>query len=569
MPGGARGQAQAPAQPAHPVAHPARHPHPGHAGIVEGCVLGAAQPPVGGDVAGAVESGGHGQGHRRGQVVEVEELRGRIALEVGDPAGRVQGRGQPGVVVAGGDLAHHRGGPQHRRGRRRGGAAPLGDPALDLGPLDREGELRAGPQRRVLGQGQGVVGPRPVDGRGREHHEVADALRGRGVEHPTGGHHVIGAGARRSSSSPAPATEWSSTTDEAPARRGRRSAVRRSARREPSGAMRPGPPQATGTTASSPSSLRSRSTARRPSAESAPSTTTGPPLRSRRSASEGSSGAPAGPRRGSGAIGIRCRRASRIATSRVPRSPAGRSMSPSDPFGGMPFFGDLARMIGQQGPISWDAARQIAHSIATEGHPDVNVDPLARIQLEQLARVAELQVAHATGLGAIARRVRRDDRAGHPHPVGRPHPRRPQAALRAPGPLPRLGRHRPGPGTSTPGTMPGATAHPATGEPTDLDPFGQGDDDPTAAWLGQLMSMLQPMTLGMSAGSLVGHLATRAFGQYDLPVPRPPGDEVMILARRGRRLRGRVEPRGRRRAALGVPPRGRPPRRPRRPPRPG
>jgi len=34
----------------------------------------------------------------------------------------------------------------------------------------------------------------------------------------------------------------------------------------------------------------------------------------------------------------------------------------------------------------------------------------------------------------------------------------------------------------------------------------------------------------MTTGSLVGHLATRNFGLYDLPIPRPPSDDVLILA---------------------------------------
>ena len=69
-----------------------------------------------------------------------------------------------------------------------------------------------------------------------------------------------------------------------------------------------------------------------------------------------------------------------------------------DPFRNIPLFGDLARMLQQQGPVSWDAARQLAASIATEGASEPNIDPLDRIKLEQLARVAELQVANATGL---------------------------------------------------------------------------------------------------------------------------------------------------------------------------
>jgi len=69
-----------------------------------------------------------------------------------------------------------------------------------------------------------------------------------------------------------------------------------------------------------------------------------------------------------------------------------------DPFKGMPFFGDLAKMLQKQGPVSWEAAGQLALSIASGGESEPNVDPMERIRLEQLARVAELQVADASGL---------------------------------------------------------------------------------------------------------------------------------------------------------------------------
>src|SRR3712207_8779552 len=68
-----------------------------------------------------------------------------------------------------------------------------------------------------------------------------------------------------------------------------------------------------------------------------------------------------------------------------------------DPFRGLPFLGDLARMITGQGPLSWDAARQFAFAIATEGKPEVNVDPLERLRWGELARIAELHVQQATG----------------------------------------------------------------------------------------------------------------------------------------------------------------------------
>jgi putative hydrolase len=139
--------------------------------------------------------------------------------------------------------------------------------------------------------------------------------------------------------------------------------------------------------------------------------------------------------------------------------------SGSNPFEGMPFFGDLLKMLGSQGPVQWDGARQLALSIATGGESEANVDPLERVRYEQLARVADLHVAQATGLiGSIE------------------------------------------------------AADPADGS------------DPTEAWITQIMGLLSPMLLGMTTGSLVGHLATRNFGSFDLPIPRPPSDDVLIIA---------------------------------------
>src|SRR5437763_13694435 len=69
-----------------------------------------------------------------------------------------------------------------------------------------------------------------------------------------------------------------------------------------------------------------------------------------------------------------------------------------NPFEQLPMFGDLARLFSQQGPVSWDVARQISLLLATEGQPEANVDPLVRMRFEELARVAKLNVANATGL---------------------------------------------------------------------------------------------------------------------------------------------------------------------------
>lgn len=170
----------------------------------------------------------------------------------------------------------------------------------------------------------------------------------------------------------------------------------------------------------------------------------------------------------------------------------------SDPFAGMPLFGDIARLLSQQSNATWDAARQLAVSVAAGGTAEPNVDPLERMRLEQLAHVAELHVADIAGLptshgGAGVRIV----------PVTRGH----WAATTLEAWRPLLER------LTTSLTPPDRTAEP---------------DDP-AGFLAPLLRMVSPMLLGMTAGSMVGHLATRAFGQYDLPIPRPPDDELMVV----------------------------------------
>jgi putative hydrolase len=38
-----------------------------------------------------------------------------------------------------------------------------------------------------------------------------------------------------------------------------------------------------------------------------------------------------------------------------------------------------------------------------------------------------------------------------------------------------------------------------------------------------------PSMLGMAVGGMVGQLAARAFGQYDLPIPRPVSNEIVVV----------------------------------------
>jgi putative hydrolase len=166
----------------------------------------------------------------------------------------------------------------------------------------------------------------------------------------------------------------------------------------------------------------------------------------------------------------------------------------------MPLFGDLAKLFSQQGPIGWDAARQLALSIATDGGEEGNVDPLERIRLEQLARIAELHVGNATGLptsfggtGVSIMPVTRGQWATTTLESWRPLFERLASSLTPPAP-------------------------PTTPDPSD-----------PLSFMAPLMAMMGPMMMGMTAGSMIGHLSRRSFGQYDLPVPRRAKDELMVI----------------------------------------
>lgn len=179
--------------------------------------------------------------------------------------------------------------------------------------------------------------------------------------------------------------------------------------------------------------------------------------------------------------------------------------SADNPFEGMPFFGDIMKMFANQGPVNWDGARQLAVSIATEGESEDNVNPMERITFEQLSRVAELQVADAT------RTTVADSGALEIVPV-----------TRSEWALTTLDSYRPYIESLA------AALHDGDVSTTDITTLGpQGDPE---AMFKQVMGMLTPVLVGMTTGSMVGHLATRSFGVYDPPIPRGATDKLMVVA---------------------------------------
>lgn len=170
-----------------------------------------------------------------------------------------------------------------------------------------------------------------------------------------------------------------------------------------------------------------------------------------------------------------------------------------NPFANLPMFGDLAKALSGQGPLNWEAARQFAALAATGGEPERNVDPQVRIALGDLAGIADMHIREVTGL--------------------EPHPGRFEVV------------------TVTPGAWAQRTL-------TDYQPLftelatalnqrppaaDQAVVDPSMAMMAGLSQMMAPAMLGMAVGSMVGHLAKRAFGQHDLPIPRPGTGELVLV----------------------------------------
>lgn len=172
-----------------------------------------------------------------------------------------------------------------------------------------------------------------------------------------------------------------------------------------------------------------------------------------------------------------------------------------NPFSGIPFLGDIAKALSGQGPLSWDAARQFAALTAAEGKPERNVDPSIRFAFGELVRIAELHIGSLTGLDTAV--------AG----------RSPEIVPVTPGVWADRTLEAYRPLFTELATSLGQGAHPSTDEPM----------DPAMAMIAQFGTLMQPMMLGMAVGSMVGHLAKRAFGQYDLPIPRPAGPEILVV----------------------------------------
>jgi len=173
-------------------------------------------------------------------------------------------------------------------------------------------------------------------------------------------------------------------------------------------------------------------------------------------------------------------------------------MENNNPFEGLPFFGDFEKLFGADGKDHWSTAKQIAVQMASGEDGDPNVDPSDRIALEELSRIAQLHVSNATGLdsgNAIVVPVTRTQWAHETIDSYQPLFEKLNDSL----------------GESSGNEI--------------------ESSDPMGAMFGQMMQFLGPMMLAMTAGSMVGHLAQRALGQYDLPIPREKNAGVKVVTK--------------------------------------
>lgn len=193
-------------------------------------------------------------------------------------------------------------------------------------------------------------------------------------------------------------------------------------------------------------------------------------------------------------------------------------MSDSDPFDGDNEDFDFMKMFGSGDPnammanfmqlfggggasSSIDQATQIAVSIASGGTTEPNVDPLERMALEQLIRVAELQITEATGL-----------RTSTDTPLTIAPVTKADWVRKSMQPLKPLLEKLASAMTST--------------EPGDS-VSEQGD--PSTAVFEQMFLAMRPMMVSTTTGSMVGNIAMKALGTYDLPLPRPGTSELLVV----------------------------------------
>ncbi|HTG47361.1 MAG TPA: zinc-dependent metalloprotease [Actinomycetota bacterium] len=180
---------------------------------------------------------------------------------------------------------------------------------------------------------------------------------------------------------------------------------------------------------------------------------------------------------------------------------------PTSPFGmdpdalrDAPLFRELQRvMASSSGPVNWELAKQVAIATAVEAGADPDPTDADREGLVQAVRVAELHVAGFTGL----------EPPGDVIDV--------QAVRRAGWVLANVEGLR--------GLLEPAAAR--MGEALGRAMRDQLPEE--AGAMGGLLTQLGPLLQGTQVGQVLGFLAQRVLGQYDVAVPRADGGALLFV----------------------------------------
>ncbi|HET6715145.1 MAG TPA: zinc-dependent metalloprotease [Actinomycetota bacterium] len=172
-----------------------------------------------------------------------------------------------------------------------------------------------------------------------------------------------------------------------------------------------------------------------------------------------------------------------------------------------PLFREMQRvMSSSSGPVNWELARQVAVASAAEAGDDHDATDEERHGFEEAVRVAELHVARFTGLDppidvADVRAVRRAEWIG-------------ANAENLAGLLEPAARR--------------------IGESMDL--AQHGSMPPEMQAMSGMLAQISPLLMGAQVGQVLGFLAQRVLGQYDVAVPRSGPGAVMFVVPNVRRF---------------------------------
>jgi putative hydrolase len=198
--------------------------------------------------------------------------------------------------------------------------------------------------------------------------------------------------------------------------------------------------------------------------------------------------------------------------------------SSGDPLNDVPLFREIQRVLqSSPGPVNWELARQVGIATASWGTTgDPAPDPDDRRGLAESVRLAELEVAEFTGLPsppdiADVQAIRRAEWV--------------EANIRGLRDMLEPVALKLASSLSDSGGLPGASGlFGLSGAPGDLGVGPQGESTPDQAqMMGMVMQRLAPLLLGAQVGAVLGYLAQRVLGQYDLAVPRPGGALLFVM----------------------------------------